>query len=394
MGFGDIGGVRLSGRPYGDLAEGAVIQGRAVTWGSERRTKAWVVGATVKGVALQSAGDGERVETAAPGSTVWVENGLLAGETRTPGVAGADAVAILSSGAFGVADEDAGLPATGHVVEFADENSTALLVQLDGAMRTGDGMATKTKYITGDTNQVTIAAEGVMWTGYPTDPAVLAAAADLFVSSADAGANQTVRVRGTKGPLAAIPYEEFVVDVVLNGQAQVNFTTGDAGLTGTEAPLDVNSMVIMSATAPAGVVYVGDAGVAAGVPTNNMMEIAMRDDGAVGGLKSRGMSHALRYTVPGGWRGTGVITLIHGAFKDSSVVCTFETPGLYRQEAVLFHLESFEQATFQPGFAPGSVTAPIPSFQAPGTRITARTFGGVGSGDGGGVFGIELELIP
>jgi hypothetical protein len=191
-------------------------------------------------------------------------------------------------------------------------------------------------------------------------------------------------VRGVRGATATIPYDEFEVDVALNGTTEVNLTTADSSLTGAEAPLDVNGLSVFAA---AGSPALGTVNVATVGGATILHEVALR------GGNSRGSSQIATYTIPGGWRGRGVLNVAAGAFGDANYFFDVQPPGLEPAESAIFHLNAFAQAIFIPPFSPGSATLQT-GFHDAGTRFTAFAFTSAGSAEGGIVFSIELEVIP
>ena len=415
MAWGDITVQRLNGEPYEDLAEDTIARGRAVTFGSDRRTKAWSPGDRVKGIALESAVVGQHVRSAPPGSQVEVENGLLPGEILAAG----DPVAVLSSGAFGLADPANDLPATGAAVDAAvhqpvpvtDPTYQPLVVVLDGAMTTGDGMPSIVEMVAGDLNDAALQiTEGTVWSGYNRigfDLPRIQTSQDLFVRSLAVGdTSRSLFIRLVKGPLAAIPFEEVHLVVSTDGTdatTLVNLTTGvvvfsggavqaaipAAGVIGgaNEEPLDINSMSLDHPVTSAGPFEIVTAAAA-------LMLYEIPSAPETGGV-TRTASQAAALTVVGGWEALGFTFAQAGAFEDVELVFHIEPFGKFRTDSTRFKLATTTAAAFPPFFPTGSATSGTAALAA-GTRITGRAKASAPSGTTliAISFGIRMRKLP
>jgi hypothetical protein len=419
--WGDITAQRLNGEPYEDLAEDTIVRGRAVTFGSDRRTKAWSPGDRVKGIALESAVAGQHVRSAPPGSQVEVENGLLPGEILAAG----DPVAVLSSGAFGLADPDNDLPATGSLVDAAvdqavpvtDPTYQPLVVILDGAMTTGDGMPTIVEMASGDLNGANLTVnQGTIWSGYDRVAFVLPriqAAQDLFIRSLAVGdTSRSIVIRLVKGPDAAIPFEEVHLVVSTDGSdatTLVNLTSGvvifsggavqpsipAAGVIGgtDEEPLDINAMSVKHPVTSAGPFEIMTG--PSGTPANQvLLEVPSTPD--TGGV-TRSVSQVAAVTVVGGWEAQGLTFAHAGTFGEAEVTFEIEPFGEFRTRGTRFKFSVMEssQVSFAPFFPAGSATSGTASLIA-GTRLSviAVAPSGVGNEVVATNFGIRMRKLP
>ncbi len=416
MSVDDFGALHIL-RESLDTAVGTVERGKVAAYvqalDGQHKARAWTVGDTVKGVFLTSGTDGQQVRVASPGSTTPVANGLLPAESVLPG----DRLAVLGTGAFGPADPANDLPEAATAVGPADEFSDSIQATLDANMTTGAGMSTITNYMFGDTNQTNLGTnEGTIWTGYNTTAFSLprlAAAAALFVSSSDSGdAGVIARVRGIKGGGAAIPFEEFAVDVLLDAvdaQVQVPLTGGTlppgetgpapAGLTGAEAPLCINSLSVANDGGPSlvtllsfgggpnGTVYVGPTGAVAGKPATVLHEVAVLNG------KSRGASQIAVYAVPAGFQAASFSSFLQSGFQDSFSHLLVKIPGVFEAQSIRLHTDTLSAVNFFPPITIGSVTKGAIRYP-PGTQFEIRAQTTVGTGEASASVGIDLEVIP
>ena len=251
----------------------------------------------------------------------------------------------------------------------------------------------------GDTNSQNIDEDDhTVWTYAATQPVYLFldAVTELFINCSDGSqVGKTFQVQGTKGPGAAIPYEEISIDVALDG-VDASDPVSLAAVPGAPTVEDIYDIRQIRPLAEADAIDPGGGGeifiaagfTGAGVPTGNVYGHIPTS------TRGRNLSQLGVGTIPAGFESAfGEVFL--GAHEDAAVWVEAVIPGQSRVDSFRFPMKSGATIIFDPpgGIGPPSAPARYPS----GTRFSlmahAKTVGGSNQTRVGGTIVMKLYRI-